>query len=87
MTQPTTDTYTTIYKAPERRVYNSTTRKTPQVIIVLKLEGAALRGVFRAAAAAAAAFSASCLAARKAALRFVLGAMLGALILLRRGFN
>lgn len=58
--------------------------------IALKLEGGPLfpfGAAFRAAAAAAAAFSASFFAARNAALLFVFGAMLGAPMLLGRGFG
>lgn len=58
--------------------------------IALKLEGGtllALAAVFRAAAAAAAAFSASFFATRNAALLFVLGAMMGPMMLLGRGFG
>lgn len=56
----------------------------------MKLEGGPLvpfGAALRAAAAAAAAFSASFFAARNAALLFVFGAMVGAPILLGRGFG
>lgn len=58
--------------------------------IALKLEGGPLLpfgAAFRAAAAAAAAFSASFFAARNAALLFVFGVMVGAPMLLGRGFG
>lgn len=58
--------------------------------MALKLEGGTLfpfGAAFRAAAAAAAAFSASFFAALNAALLFVFGAMLGAPMLLGRGFG
>jgi len=58
--------------------------------IALKLEGGPLfpfGAAFLAAAAAAAAFSASFFAARNAALLFVFGVMVGAPMLLGRGFG
>jgi len=68
---------------PGGHVLSSIVLCVAQTTIGLKLDGGVLRTGLRAAAAA----SASCFAARRAALLFVLGAILGGAMLLRRGLG